>query len=202
MTSAFTRQAALVALLSLTACGSYFRPLPASNGTSDLGEYTLSMGLDGRDTNAIFQDAVEDLRDSDLIERLSASDPAETTLAILPMRNETSEHIDHALSRLLARLETFLSQQYEATVVSLDRQPTLWREHYVQRSAIDDRQGTARTGHQLGVEYVMTGHVHGNDELAARGRRVQYFLALEVLEVATSTVVWRLDATISKGLLR
>jgi hypothetical protein len=52
---------------------------------------------------------------------------------------------------------------------------------------------------QLGAAYYITGKVFSADERTREGRRVQYFMFTQLIEVATSAVVWQHKSALTKA---
>jgi len=128
-------------------------------------------------------------------------DGREGVLAVLPIVNETSEHIDGALQALLKKLETQLINEGDVAVVSRADQPLLLRELKTQQGDAFDPLRVAELGQQLGAQYLLTGRVYDITEKGDEGRRVQYFLFMQVVEVATGRVRWQISEETLKGLV-
>ena len=65
-----------------------------------------------------------------------------------------------------------------------------------------DMRHVADYNRQLGAKYYVTGKVMSADERAGGERRVQYFLYMQLIDVATSSVVWQNKAQLTKALVR
>ena len=184
-----------------TACGpSYVR----SGEDSDFEGAAMSTRLDKRDLERLFKQCSTDLFKSGLMKHWRAlkRDGREGVLAVLPVVNETSEHIDGALQALLKKLETELINEGEVAVVSRVDQPMLIKELKTQQGDAFDPLRVAEMGQQLGAQYLLTGRVYDVTEKGDEGRRVQYFLFMQVIEVATGRVRWQVSVDILKGLVQ
>jgi PBP1b-binding outer membrane lipoprotein LpoB len=193
--------ALLPTLTLLPACGpSYIR----SGEDSDFEDAAMSTRLDKKDLERLFKQCSSDLFKSGVMKhwRSLKRDGREGVLAILPVVNETSEHIDGALQALLKKLETELINEGDVAVVSRVDQPMLIKELKTQQGDAFDPLRVAEFGQQLGAQYLLTGRVYDVTEKAEEGRRVQYFLFMQVVEVATGRVRWQVSVDILKGLVK
>ena len=124
-----------------------------------------------------------------------------SVVAVLPFRNETSEHIGGALDALLSRIETDLINQSGADVVSHENQGTLLQELQAQGSDAFDPGRVAAYGQQLGAQYFVTGKVYDSAERVDDERRVQYFMFVQVLDIATGAIKFQHESELTKGLI-
>jgi hypothetical protein len=123
-------------------------------------------------------------------------------VAVFPMRNETSEHIEKSLDALLSKFETDLVNDTSVTIVSRENQPDLIAEiKRVQAEAYDPAR-LVEYGRQLKAQYFVTGKVYGVTERVEDERRVQYFMFVQVLDVETGAVRFQNEAKVTKGLVR
>ncbi|MCA9544372.1 MAG: penicillin-binding protein activator LpoB, partial [Myxococcales bacterium] len=125
--------------LLTTACGggpAYVRGSEAP----ELDNYAMSTGLDKRDLEKLFDENAKSLMESGAMRRWkdASRDGKEPTVAIFPVKNETSEHIDSQLQALLSKFETQLVNSGYVTVISRERQEQLIRELRLQQSAAFD----------------------------------------------------------------
>jgi hypothetical protein len=123
------------------------------------------------------------------------------TVAVLPLRNETTEHVDSALDALLSDIETTLVNAGHVRVISLEQQPQLREEVRRQYSDGFDPAHIARWGKQVGARYIVTGKVFSNDERSQDERRVQYFMFIQVLDVETSDILFQNKTAVTKALI-
>jgi len=187
--------------LSLSACGPHF---VRAGQDKDFDSAAMSTRLDREDLKKLFKSCTTSLEGSGFMKSLRSlkRDGRQATLAVLPIVNETSEHIDGALSALLKQLETDLINADEVAVVSRVDQPALLEELRAQQGAAFDPLKVAQMGRQLGAQYFLTGRVYDIAEKSAEGRRVQYFLFMQILEVETGRVRWQMSAETLKGLVQ
>ena len=123
-------------------------------------------------------------------------------VAIWPIKNATSQHLDDQMLTLLSDIETTLVNSGAVSVVSRERQAEMVREAQLQNTDIYNPATAARLGAQLGAKYYVTGKVTSNDERFDKQRRVQYSLFLQVIEVETSLVKFQFTSERSKGIVR
>jgi len=193
--------AAFVALF-LAACAggpSYVR----DTEMKEIDEYAMSTGLDRRDLDRLFDDNAKSLLSSGIMstwkERSHVGKLA--AVAIFPIKNETTEHIDRQLDALLSKFETRLVNAGFLNVISHERQRTLVEELRLQQSAAFDPIQAARLGKQLGAHYFVTGKIYDNAERTGSERRVQYFLFMQVIDVETGAIRWQNEAKLTKALV-
>lgn len=123
------------------------------------------------------------------------------TAGVMPMRNETSEHIEGALDALISDIETEMVNSNLFRVVSLENQQNLIAQVRGQQDAVFDANNVAEFGKQLGVQYVVTGKVFTVDERAVESRRVQYFMFVQAVAVSTSEIVFQNKTAITKAIV-
>lgn len=122
------------------------------------------------------------------------------TIAISPITNETSEHIDSQLGALLSDAETYLVNSGLVKVVSVERQGQMMNEVDKQHGGGFDPRYIERS-RQMGAKYFLTGKVFSADERTSDARRVQYFMFMQLIEVGTSAVVWQNKTQFTKALV-
>lgn len=187
--------------VGLSACGKpqYVRDTEEPR----LDEYTMSLRLDREDLNRLYDENAKRLMSSSIIkqwEREAVGTPP--VVAIFPMRNETSEHIEQGLDALLSKFETDLVNGSAADVVSHENQPDLIAEVKRQQSEAYDPARLAEYGRQLGAQYFVTGKVYDVAEQVKGEKRVQYFMFVQVIEVATGAIKFQNESALTKGLIR
>ncbi len=123
------------------------------------------------------------------------------TAGVMPMRNETSEHIEGSLDALISDIETEMVNSSLFRVVSLENQPKLIAQVRSQQDAVFDASNVAAFGKQLGVKYIITGKVFTVDERAVDSRRVQYFMFMQAVDVATSEILFQNKVAITKAIV-
>lgn len=188
----------LAAALSSGACGGP-RAVRGSD-VAGLDDEAMGTGLDRRDLQLMLHENMESLQNSALVKRWEGeSRPA---VAVLQMRNDTSEHIDSVLNALITEVETSLVNAGHVRVISRDSQPEMIAEVEKQQSDAFDASTVSRLGSQVGVRYFVTGRVYNADERQAGERRVQYFLFMRVLDVETGDILWQNSAAVTKAIVK
>ncbi|WP_437657946.1 penicillin-binding protein activator LpoB [Sorangium sp. So ce1182] len=194
--------AALLAALALASmpigCGpTYVR----GNQVEGLDDAAMSTGIDKRDIEQLLHENLKSLMASS-VAKAWANDGSRPTLAIYPLSNQTSEHIDSQLQALLSDIETYMVKTELVTVVSVERQQQMIAEVEMQHGGGFDPDHIAEYNRQLGAKYYITGKVFTSDERTEDERRVQYFMFMQLIEVATSAVAWQNRAAFTKALIQ
>jgi uncharacterized protein (TIGR02722 family) len=182
---------------TLVACG------PKAVRDSDvagLDTEAMSTGLDKRDLEKMLRENMNALQKAPVIQRWSSED--KPSVAVIPLRNETTEHVDSALDALISDIETTLVNAGHVRVISMDQQPKLVEEIRRQYSsgAFDQAQ-TATWGKQVGAKYIVTGKVYNTDERQSGERRVQYFMFIQVLSVETGEILFQNKTGVTKAIM-
>src|SRR6187431_632229 len=123
------------------------------------------------------------------------------TVSVLPLRNETTEHIDSQLDSLISDIETTLVNAGHVQMISLESQPQLMEQVRKQYQDGFDQSKIAGWGKQIGVRYIVTGKVFAADERQDDERRVQYFMFIQVLDVETSAILFQYKTSVTKALI-
>ena len=165
-----------------------------------LDDEAMSTGLDKRDLQKMLHDNMQVLQTSAVIQRWQAEN--RPTVAVLPIRNDTSEHIESALDTLISDVETILINGGHVTVVSHENQGALIEEVKRQASGAFDMATVSRWGKQVGARYFVTGKTFANDERRNDERRVQYTLFMQVLNAETGEILFQNKATVTKALVK
>jgi uncharacterized protein (TIGR02722 family) len=186
--------------LVLSACGPKF---VRGSEMKELDDYAMSTGLDKRDLEALFEQNFASFSESGIVGRWKQASAAGTvpTVAVFPVKNETSEHIDSQLDALLSKIETKLVNSGVVDVISRERQKELVNEVVLQGSAAFDQTKAAQLGRQVGAKYFVTGKVYDSAERSSEERRIQYFLFLQIIEVETGSIRWQNESSLTKGLV-
>jgi hypothetical protein len=169
------------------------------NETPGLDDDAMSTGLDKRDLEQLLHENLKSMMSAP-VAHAWAQDKSRPTFAIYPLANETSEHVDSSLKALLSDIETYMVNTGLVTVVALDRQMQMIGEIEKQHGGGFDPNHIAEYNRQLGAKFYLTGKVFASDERTDDGRRVQYFMFMQLIEVATSGVVWQNKAALTKAL--
>jgi len=164
-----------------------------------LDNEAMSTGLDRYDLQKMLHENMEALQAAPIIQRWEKESMPK--VAVIPLRNETSEHIDSPLEALSSKIETTLYKAGHVTVINLAAQPGLMEQvRQAQGDAYDPAQAT-QWGRQLAAQYIVTGRVYSVDERQKKERRVQYFMFLQVLEVETGAILFQNETAVTKAII-
>ncbi|MGB8224526.1 MAG: penicillin-binding protein activator LpoB [Polyangiales bacterium] len=160
----------------------------------------MSTSLDRKDLEQALKISMEALRTSKLMARWAAEN--QPTVGVLPIQNETSEHVDSALNALMTEIESQLINFAPVRVISMQTQDQLMDEirHQYESGGFDQTQ-IALWGKQLGVRYIVSGKVFSSDERTAKSRRVQYYLFIRAVSVETGEILFQNQAPITKAII-
>jgi penicillin-binding protein activator len=184
--------------LSLPACGGGPRAVRGDD-VAGLDNQAMSTGLDRRDLQKMGNELLQMMQTAPVIQRWQGENrPA---IAVLPIRNETSEHIDSGLSALISDIETSLINSGVVRVISHENQAALMEEIRQQSTDAFNPEQIARWGQQVGARYFVTGKVFTTDERMSNERRVQYYLFLQVLDVQTGEILWQNKTAVTKAIV-
>ena len=192
-----------VALLCFTtSCAPTASRGGAGTGRPDMDERALGVGLDREDINYLVAQNLASLEASRFWTGTILPASTAPTVAIWPIENRTTQHIDDQLVTILSSIETSFVNSGEVDVVARSEQEDLIDEIRRQGSPMYDTRTAQRAGRQLGAKYFVTGRITGVDEKLSDVRRLQYSLFLQMLEVETGLVKWQNEVTRSKELKR
>ncbi len=121
-------------------------------------------------------------------------------VAIWPIQNATTQHLDDQMLTLLSSIETSLINTGRVLVIDRSSQESLAREIGVQQGSAYDPRTAQRMGRQLGAQYFFTGKITSVDERLNKTRRVQYTLFLQVIEIETGLIRFQNEVARSKAL--
>jgi uncharacterized protein (TIGR02722 family) len=191
--------ALLTGFSGLVGCSSGPR---AVRGTDEPGlDYeAMSTGLDKRDLQRMLNENMQVMRNSAVVARWQQED--RPPVAVLPLQNETSEHIDSALNALISDIETQLINWGAVRVISMQNQQQMMEEIRRQYGDGFDQTKIAHWGKQIGSRYFITGKVYTTDERVEDQRRVQYYLFLQVLNVETGEILFQNKTNTTKAMIR
>ncbi|HKY40180.1 MAG TPA: penicillin-binding protein activator LpoB [Polyangiaceae bacterium] len=164
-----------------------------------LDDQAMSTGLDRRDLQKLLRENMKALESAPVVKRWEGEQmPA---VAVLPLRNETTEHVESSLDALISDIETTLVNAGHVRVISMEQQPKLIAEIRQQYSGAFDAAQAATWGKQIGARYIVTGKVFTSDERQDGERRVQYYMFIQVLEVETSIILFQHKSAITKAII-
>jgi TolB-like protein len=194
-----TLAAILVSLVSL-ACTP--RAMRGGEGTENPGmdRAAMSTQLDKADIDYLVKRNLEMMYQSRFWTNDVQGASSPPVMAIWPIENATSEHLEDQMLTLLSSIETSFVNGGEVQVVSRSRQESLAKEIGIQQTASYDPTAAQQLGRQLGARYFVTGKLTAVDERLQNTRRLQYSLFLQVLEIETSLVKFQYESARSKAL--
>jgi PBP1b-binding outer membrane lipoprotein LpoB len=166
-----------------------------------LDEKALSIKLDRMDIEYLVNENTTALFDSRFWKKeIEYAEGTPPVIAILPIQNDTAEHLEDEMAILLSSIETSLVNSGMLNVVSRERQNQMVAELGMQQGATFDPSSAGRLGKQLGAKYYVTGKLGAVAERLKDMRRMQYNLFIQILEVETSIVKFQNEAVRSKAL--
>lgn len=197
----------LVLLAGLTVTSSGCKPKAVRGGPGtenpNLDEGAMSTTLDRVDIDYLVDENLAAMFASGWWARdVQGSMSNPPVVAIWPIKNATSMHLDDQMLMLLSQIETKMVNSGAVSVVSRERQAEMVSEAQMQNSDIFDPATAARLGAQIGAKYYITGKLTSNEERLNDTRRVQYSLFIQVIEVETSLVKFQFTSERSKAIGR
>jgi hypothetical protein len=192
---------ALLVLLA-AALGCAPRAMRGGDGTENpnMDQPAMSTGLDREDIIYLVDQNLNGLFESKFWNNEVLPSTKQPVMAIWPIQNATTEHLEDQMATLLSSLETTLVNTGEVQVVSKERQAALAKEIGIQQGAIYDPSSAARLGRQIGAKYFVTGKLMAVDERLQKTRRVQYSLFIQIVEVETGVLKFQAESARSKAL--
>ncbi len=192
----------IAALVTLAGCGPKAVRGGAGTDNPRLDEAAMSVTLDRADIEYLVSENIKALSSSVLWNVTIEKADTRPVIAIWPIQNATSQHIEDQMAAILSSIETYMVNSGDVRVVSRERQQQLVNELRLRQSDIYDPATIGKFGRQLGAQYFVTGKISSVEERLQKTRRVQYSLVLQVLEVETGLIVFQNEATRSKALKR
>ena len=172
----------------------------AGTENPNMDRAAMSTTLDRDDISYLVDQNLDALFDSGFWKNQVSVARKPPIMAIWPIENATSEHLEDQMLTLLSSIETSLINSGLVQVVAKSRQEALAREIGIQQGAIYDPSSAARLGKQLGAQYFVTGKLTAVDERLQKTRRLQYTLFIQIIELETGLVKFQHEATRSKAL--
>lgn len=194
---------AFVLAISLAVgAGCAARAVRGGEGTAypDIDRPAMSITLDRDDITYLVADYLERLEASPFWQDTIKNAAQPPVVAIWPIQNATTQHLDDQMLTLLSSIETALVNTGEVRVVDRSRQESLAREIGIQHGAIYDPSSAQRLGRQLGAQYFFTGKITSVDERLNKVRRVQYTLFLQVIEIENGLIRFQSEVSRTKQL--
>jgi uncharacterized protein (TIGR02722 family) len=191
-----------VVILCAGLAGCAARAVRGGEGTAnpDLDRAAMSVTLDRDDITYLVADYLERLEPSPFWQQAIKGAATPPIVAIWPIQNATSQHLDDQMLTLLSSIETALINTGSVRVVDRSRQTDLAREIGIQQGAIYDQRTAQALGRQLGAQYFFTGKITSVDERLNNMRRVQYTLFLQVIEIENGLIRFQNEVARSKAL--
>lgn len=198
------RRLPILALLLLVAValGCAPRAMRGGDGTENpsMDNPAMSTGLDRSDIEYLVDQNLSGLYESKFWNNEVLPSARQPIMAIWPIQNATTEHLEDQMATLLSSLETSLVNSGEVQVVAKERQAALAQEIGIQQGAIFNQAEAARLGKQIGAKYFVTGKLMAVDERLQKTRRVQYSLFIQIIEVETGLLKFQNESARSKAL--
>jgi uncharacterized protein (TIGR02722 family) len=167
-----------------------------------LDEPAMSVTLDRRDIEYLVSENIKAFQQSQIWNETIIKADAPPFVAIWPIQNATTQHIEDQASAILSSIETHLVNSGRVRMVSRERQAELVSELRLRQSDIYDPATAGKLGRQLGAQYFVTGRITSVDERFKGTHRLQYSLILQVIEVETGLIRFQNEAIRSKALGR
>ncbi len=191
--------AAVVAAAVAGCAAQAYRGGPGTDNP-DMDRPAMSVTLDRDDITYLVDNYLRGLEASPFWQNTVRGAARPPVVAIWPIQNATTQHLDDQMLTLLSSIETALVNTSSVTVVDRSRQADLADEIGIQQGAIFDRSSAQRLGRQLGARYFFTGKITSVDERLNDTRRLQYSLFLQVIEIETGVIRFQNEVTRSKAL--
>ena len=165
-----------------------------------LDNKAMGTGLDRRDLQKMAEENLRALQGSPAAYRWQGE--SKPSVAVMPLRNETSEHIDSALDALISDIETNLINWGVVRVISMENQAGLLEEIRKQSSSGFNQSQVSKWGNQIGARYLITGKVFTTDERMEDTRRVQYYMFIQAISVETGEILFQNKTSVTKALVK
>ncbi|MBN1947041.1 MAG: hypothetical protein JW797_15305 [Bradymonadales bacterium] len=192
----------LVLLALLAACGPTAQPTYVrGDDVPWLDDPAMSVGLDLRDLEQLLEENMASLQASAWWQTVSGPSGTLPSVAVMPMENRTTEHVDSQLHALIGMVETQLVNSNRFTVIAAELRDQIIEELRLQQGAEFDQSRAVQLGGQLGVHYFITGRVVDNSERTAEYRRVQYYMFMQAISVETGAIAWQNQSELTKGIV-
>ncbi|MAI80351.1 MAG: penicillin-binding protein activator LpoB [Deltaproteobacteria bacterium] len=189
-----------VALVPLLACAPRAMRGGAGTENPNMDQPAMSTTLDRTDIEYLVSNNLDALYDSRFWKTDVKGAAQRPVVAIWPIQNSTSEHLEDQMLTLLSSIETSLINSGLVQVVAKSRQAELAREIGIQQGDIYDASKAARLGKQIGAKYFVTGKLTAVDERIQKTRRLQYTLFLQIIQIETGIVEFQNETMRSKAL--
>ena len=162
----------------------------------------MSVKLDREDITYLVDDYLDRLESSAYWQQEVKGANRPPVMAIWPIQNQTTQHIEDQMLTVLSSIETALVNTAAVQVVDRGSQEALAREIGVQQGSAYDPVFAQRIGRQMGAQYFVTGRITSVDEKLNKQHRVQYSLFLQILEIETGLLKFQNEVTRTKAVKR
>ncbi len=196
-----TTMVGLVLAVGLVGCGSPQPTYVRGDDVPGIDDPAMGTGLDRRDLEGLLEENMDHFVNSAFYGRVAHQPGEPPTIAIMPMENWTTEHVEPQLHALLGMVETRLVNSGHFTVVAASLRDEILEELNLQQGAEFDQARAVQVGRQLGVHYFVTGRVVDNSERTETARRVQYFMFMQAIDVETGAITWQNQAELTKAII-
>lgn len=148
MTKRLLAFALLTSLVGTLACAP--RAMRGGDGTDNpnMDNPAMSTTLDKSDIDYLVDQNLSGLYASKFWNNEVLTANKQPVMAIWPIQNATTEHLEDQMATLLSSIETSLVNSGEVQVVAKERQAQLAREIGVQQGAIYDQASATKLGRQ------------------------------------------------------
>ena len=187
----------LIASLLALSCSQAQPTVVRGSDVPWLDEPAMSTGLDRRDLEDLLAQNLAALEQS----AWWVNADGRPTVAVMPLENHTTEHIDGELGALMGMVETDLVNSGRFTLIASNLRDDIIAELRLQQGIEFDRSRAVQLGNQMGVHYFVTGRIFDSSERTAEMRRVQYTMFMQVVSVATGVIEWQNQADLTKGII-
>ena len=162
---------------------------------NEAGKEEISADFGIRDFRAITEGMIEKMtKDRGLRSDVGTDRP---TLLIVPMVNNTDEHID--TNSITQSIQVKISKARLFTFVTRDALKALKDENALAQAGIADTATVARLGKVVGARYVLRGNVSSlKNKVSKKKTQIFYKVTLIMTDIETGIDVWLDEVEVSK----
>lgn len=144
------------------------------------------------DLQHIAEGLTESLLKDSLIRQASQS----PLLMVSLFTNATDEHID--MLSLTNKIRTELAQSKKVRFINERMRDQLAEEYIYEESGMVDPEKAKQSGHQLGVDYLLSGHISSIRQPVGRQEIVYYKTTMELTNLETGELAWTDEVELKK----
>lgn len=182
----------LVGVLAIVTALSCHKPQVIVTPTrGEMCKPSLNLKLDQCDLKAMLQENMGKLRTSVVWQRWGQEN--EPKVAVLPLDNQTSLHLESVLAALRGEIETSLVGASVASIIDQAQLPPK------AGGLCDDPRVTADFVKRTGARYFVKGWVNGIDERSPEQHRISYHFFIQVLDAKTCAMLWQNSSEVQKS---